>query len=425
MQRVFRPLFAFWRAPVVLLGTCAPGCASHPRGSFLRDTSECSPLRNDDTQGQRRADTPMSSRRAVHSICGTFGCTLPDKHSGLHLVQEQKLRTRGGGSVRPSVRLGIDDTWSSGSARSWSSLSSEHAAQSTAGSKSRHPDVAVAAAPSAKKAQGQSSTSAAAVPRLHDAVLREPPPTKPEPAWWARARESTSHRPPALLLPSADWARSVQSLVHGAARWRQIEGIRDFYARDDDYLALLLVLAGRTIDLQMGVPHGDAPFCPRTFVLAVSTLAHKLYCNKWCTNENAALFFDVPCPILDLYEQGICELLHAHSSLYVSQEQRAACIEILRQRGLILPAFQHEAFQMQAFQTQETSPSASRSSTPPMPSLRTQAQEAAWAQLDGVHEPERGDEDDESDAEVDEGAFSEIEVESLLSAFLCSPTKAE
>ena len=400
-------------------------CVASARLVHPRHIRVLSPLRNDDTQGQRRADTPMSSRRAVHSICGTFGCTLPDKHSGLHLVQEQKLRTRGGGSVRPSVRLGIDDTWSSGSARSWSSLSSEHAAQSTAGSKSRHPDVAVAAAPSAKKVQRQSSPSAAAVPRLHDAVLREPPPTKPEPAWWARARESTSHRPPALLLPSADWARSVQSLVHGAARWRQIEGIRDFYARDDDYLALLLVLAGRTIDLRMGVPHGDAPFCPRTFVLAVSTLAHKLYCNKWCTNENAALFFDVPCPILDLYEQGICELLHAHSSLYVSQEQRAACIEILRQRGLILPAFQHEAFQTQAFQTQETSPSASRSSTPPMLSLRTQAQEAAWAQLDGVHEPGRGDEDDESDAEVDEGAFSEIEVESLLSAFLCSPTKAE
>ena len=207
------------------------------------------------------------------------------------------------------------------------------------------------------------------------------------------------------LLVSEDWARSVQSLVRG--RWRQIEGIRDFYDMDNDCLALLLVLAGRTIDLKMGVPHGDAPFCPRTFVLAVSAAAHKLFWNEWYPNELGALFFDVPCEMIDLYERGICELLHAHSSLYVSCDQRAACIDMLRQRGLIQP---------------EPSPSNSRSSTPPMPPPDVQPEDDAWAPLDGVvNEPQKGNEGavvNESDAEVVDGAFDEIEVEGLLSAFL-------
>ena len=135
------------------------------------------------------------------------------------------------------------------------------------------------------------------------------------------------------LIASRDWHTSVRDLAR--SQRKAISAVRDFFGTDESYIVVALVLAGRCIDLRMGVPHGNGPFSPLLFVLGVSHLAHKLQQGEWYDNELGAAFFDVDVELLDIYERGICEILHRHSSLLVGREQRDACRVLLQEIGIL------------------------------------------------------------------------------------------
>ena len=258
-------------------------------------------------------------------LCGTFGCTLPDKHDGLHRIPELPHRTRL--APKKQVRLGIDDSWATGSAREWSS---QQSLQNVPPSSSSVRPV--------QKARRLADGKAKSLSRADMAMEKGSVEGVDAPDWWTLARRSAAQGTAVggtRYCSSPGCLTSVKSLVNGAQRCH-IESYRDLFDTAEEYLALMLVIAGRTIDLRMGFAHGDRPFSPRTFVLAAATLAHKLHCDTWYDNELCAMYFDTPCDVLSTYERGIAELLTAHASLHVSSEERESCIALLSQPGGIL-----------------------------------------------------------------------------------------
>ena len=136
---------------------------------------------------------------------------------------------------------------------------------------------------------------------------------------------------------------------------KAISAVREFFGADENHIIAALVLAGRCIDLRMGVPHGDGRFSPLLFVLGVSHLAHKLQQGEWYDNELGAAFFDVDVELLNVYERGICEVLHRHSSLLVGKEQRVACRELLQELGILSRQQQQQQQQQPAAATKVVS----------------------------------------------------------------------
>jgi hypothetical protein len=157
--------------------------------------------------------------------CGTWGCTLPDRHSGLHRLPQIARRKRT--THRPLKRLGFFEASESPSSTTTSIFSSTKAARRV--SEVVSPDL------------GASTTAVSSSSERDDVGSA--------PEWWTRVQgDGRSHRSREPDF-TPDIASSVRSLAGGVQR-STINICRTFFDSDEDYLARLLVLAGRTIDLR-------------------------------------------------------------------------------------------------------------------------------------------------------------------------------